>query len=103
MRFEWAAQMCAHTHTQTHHTHNIYYQEKYMTSLLLEWVMSWIYLFIYLKESNVFYRFVFAITYYSNYPEQIEHIAFILKKGEKQELWKYNNAIWCKVYLNDLS
>ncbi len=37
-------------------------------------------LFIYLKESNVFYRFVFAITYYSNYPEQIEHIAFILKK-----------------------
>ncbi len=44
--------------------------------------MSWIiYLFIYLKESNVFYRFVFAITYYSNYPEQIEYIAFILKKN----------------------
>lgn len=68
-----------HKYTHTHNT--MYYQEKYMTSLTrMNYKLMLIYLFIYLKGSNVFYGFVFAITYYSNYPEQIEHIAFILKK-----------------------
>jgi len=37
---------------------------------------------------------------YSNYPEQIEHIAFILKKKNYENTTMPSNA---KVYLNDLS